>query len=90
MAKSPLSTRINVSDLTAKGSLVQAAIEDNGKLFTFEISDGVLTVTLTEKSALEPAYKPAPPDLKKLEKNIAEKPTFGDRMNQTRLRTFKK
>lgn len=33
MAKSPLSTRINVSDLTTQDKLVQAAIEDNGKLF---------------------------------------------------------
>nr|WP_181726952.1 hypothetical protein [Citrobacter pasteurii] len=49
MAKSPLSTRINVSDLMTQDKLVQAAIEDNGKLFIFEISDGVLTVTLKEK-----------------------------------------
>lgn len=90
MAKSPLSTRINVSDLTTQDKLVQAAIEDNGKLFIFEISDGVLTVTLKEKSALEPTYKPAPADLTKLEKNIAEKPTLGDRINQTRPRTFQK
>lgn len=90
MAKLPLSTQIKVTDLLQNGQLVQAAIEDNGKEFTFDISGDVLTVTVKEKAVLKPAYKPAPADLAKLEQNIAKSPSIGDRMNDARPRTFKK
>lgn len=93
MAKLPYSVQVSLLDLLQTGqeqALEIPSEEDAGIYFILQAKDGVLTVKVCGRDAPEPRLKLNIPDTHTIGKKLADRQTFGERMNETRERTFKK